>query len=391
MDSYTQRAWAQVSLDAIASNMQNIRRMTRPEAAVMAVVKADAYGHGFLQVAKTLLENGADAFAVAMLDEAKQLRSRGIDVPVLILGNTNRDLCEDLIDYDVMPTVFSYDMAKALSNVAVKKNKDAKLHIKLDTGMSRIGFLCDERHAPETIREIKQIAALPNLEIDGIFTHLSCADEDEYAYTKMQFDRFMAVCNQLQHDGVQIGRRHVCNSAALVLYPEMQLDMVRPGVILYGLHPSPLTEGKIELQSAMSLKARVTLVKRIEEAIGISYGKEYMTAPPATIATIPIGYADGYSRLLAGKAEMLWHGKRLPVVGRICMDQCMIDATNADNIEVDDIVTVMGSDGGACISADELAHHMGTINYEIVCLIGKRIPRVYTSNGSVVRALNNLV
>lgn len=391
MDSYTQRAWAEVSLDAIASNLKNIRKMTRKDAKIMAVVKADAYGHGFLQVAKTLLENGADAFAVAMLDEAKQLRSRGIDVPVLILGNTNRDLCEDLIDYDVMPTVFSYEMAKALSDTAVKKNKDAKLHIKLDTGMSRIGFLCDEKHAPETLAQIKRIASLPNLEIDGIFTHLSCADEDEYAYTKMQFDRFMHICDCLQNDGVQIGKRHVCNSAALVLYPEMQLDMVRPGVILYGLHPSPLTEGKIELQSAMRLKARVTLVKHIEEKIGVSYGKEYVTEPPVVLATIPIGYADGYSRLLAGKAGMIFRGKVLPVVGRICMDQCMIDATSADNIEVDDIVTVMGEDGGAQVSAGDLAHSMGTINYEIVCLIGKRIPRIYTSKGCVVRALNSLV
>ena len=391
MDSYTQRAWAEVSLDAIASNLKNIRKMTRKDAKIMAVVKADAYGHGFLQVAKTLLENGADAFAVAMLDEAKQPRSRGIDVPVLILGNTNRDLCEDLIDYDVMPTVFSYEMAKALSDAAVKKNKDAKLHIKLDTGMSRIGFLCDEKHAQETVAQIKRIAALPNLEIDGIFTHLSCADEDEASYTNMQFGRFMHICDWLQRDGVQIGKRHVCNSAALVLYPQMQLDMVRPGVILYGLHPSPLTEGRIALQSAMSLKARVTLVKRVEEKIGVSYGKEYVTEPPVTLATIPIGYADGYSRLLAGKAGMIFRGKILPVVGRICMDQCMIDATSADNIEVDDIVTVMGRDGGAHVSAGDLARYMGTINYEIVCLIGKRIPRIYTSRGCVVRALNSLV
>lgn len=391
MDSYTQRAWAQVSLDAIASNMQNIRRYTSKQAQIMAVVKADAYGHGFLQVAKTLLENGADSFAVAVLEEAKQLRSRGIDVPVLILGNTNRDLCEDLIDYDVMPTVFSYDMAKALSDAAVKKNKDAKLHIKLDTGMSRIGYLCDEKHALQTICEIKRIAALPNIEIDGIFTHLSCADEDEDAYTKMQFGRFMNICGSLQKDGVRIGKRHVCNSAGLVLYKEMHLDMVRPGVILYGLHPSPLTEQKIELKSAMSLKARVTQVKRIEEEIGVSYGKEYIVQPPAVLATIPIGYADGYSRLLAGKAYVLWQGRHLPVVGRICMDQCMINATNADNIKVDDIVTIMGSDGDERISASELAGYMGTINYEIVCLIGKRIPRIYTSGGSVVRALNSLV
>lgn len=391
MDSYTQRAWAQVSLDAIAENLKNIRSMTSENAKIMAVVKADAYGHGFLQVAKTLLENGADAFAVAMLDEAKQLRSRGIDVPILVLGNTNRDLCEDLIDYDVMPSVFTYDMAKAMSDMAVKKDMDAKIHIKLDTGMSRIGFLCDDKNISETIEQIKRIAALPNLEIDGIFTHFSCADENEYEYTDMQFKRFMKVCDSLQRDGVNIGKRHVCNSAALVLYPHMHLDMVRPGVILYGLHPSKLTEGKISLKSAMSLKARVILVKKIEERIGVSYGKEYITQKPVTIATVPIGYADGYSRLLAGKSGMIYNGKILPVIGRICMDQCMIDATNADNIKVDDVVTIMGEDGGACISASDLASYMGTINYEIVCLIGKRIPRVYTSGKSVVRALNSLV
>ncbi len=391
MDSYTQRAWAQVSLDAIAQNLKNIRSMTSKNAKIMAVVKADAYGHGFLQVAKTLLENGADAFAVAMLDEAKQLRSRGIDVPILILGNTNRDLCEDLIDYDVMPSVFSYDMAKAMSDMAVKKGMDAKIHIKLDTGMSRIGFLCDDKNAPETIAQIKKIAALPNIEIDGIFTHFSCADEDEREYTDMQFERFMRICDTLRRDGINIGKRHVCNSAALVLYKHMHLDMVRPGVILYGLHPSKLTEGKIELESAMSLKARVTLVKKIDETIGVSYGKEYVTHGHTVIATVPVGYADGYSRLLAGKAGMLYKGQILPVIGRICMDQCMIDATNADNIKVDDVVTIMGEDGGKCISASELASYMGTINYEIVCLIGKRIPRIYTSGKNVVRALNSLV
>ena len=391
MDSYTQRAWAQVSLDAIAQNLKNIRSMTSKNAKIMAVVKADAYGHGFLQVAKTLLENGADAFAVAMLDEAKQLRSRGIDVPILILGNTNRDLCEDLIDYDVMPSVFSYDMAKAMSDMAVKKGMDAKIHIKLDTGMSRIGFLCDDKNASETIAQIKKIAALPNIEIDGIFTHFSCADEDEREYTDMQFERFMRICDTLRHDGINIGKRHVCNSAALVLYKHMHLDMVRPGVILYGLHPSKLTEGKIALESAMSLKARVTLVKKIDETIGVSYGKEYVTHGHTVIATVPVGYADGYSRLLAGKAGMLYKGQILPVIGRICMDQCMIDATNADNIKVDDVVTIMGEDGGKCISASELASYMGTINYEIVCLIGKRIPRIYTSGKNVVRALNSLV
>lgn len=391
MDTYTQRAWAEVSLDAIASNLKNIRSITNKNAKIMAVVKADAYGHGFLQVAKTLLENGADAFAVAMLDEAKQLRSRGIDVPILVLGNTNLELCEDLIDFDVMPSVFSYDMAKAMSDAAVKKDMDAKIHIKLDTGMSRIGFLCDKKNEEKTINEIKKIAALPNLMIDGIFTHFSCADEEDSEYTNMQFGRFMNICSRLEHDGIHIGKKHVCNSAATVLYPNMHLDMVRPGIILYGLHPSNVTVGKLKLESAMSLKARVTMVKEIDEKIGVSYGKEYVINPPAKLATIPIGYADGYSRLLAKKAGMLYKGKIFPVVGRICMDQCMIDVTSADNINIGDVVTIMGFDGGKRISASDIASYMGTINYEIVCLIGKRIPRVYISGKNVVRALNSLV
>jgi len=391
MDSYTQRAWAQGDLDAVAFNLKSIKEITADKPKIMAIVKADAYGHGVFQVSKTLLENGADALGVAMLDEAKQLRRYGIDVPILVLGNTNRELCDELVDYDIMPTVFSCDMAQAMSEAAIKKGKVAKIHIKLDTGMSRIGFLCDDKSYPDTILQIKKISALPNVEIDGIFTHLSCADEEEKEYTLMQFERFMRVCDALKKDGVHIGKRHVCNSAATVLYPEMHLDMVRPGVILYGLHPSSLTEDKIELKSAMSLKARVSLVKKVEEKIGVSYGKEYVVDKPTTLATVPIGYADGYSRLLANKASMLYDGKKLPVIGRICMDQCMIDATNADNIKVDDVVTIMGEDNGECITASKLASYMGTINYEIVCLVGNRMPRVYTSKGCVVDILNNLV
>ncbi len=390
MDSYTQRAWAQVSLDAIAKNMKNIRKHTNENAKIMAIVKADAYGHGIFQVAKTLIENGADSLGVALIDEAIQLRKYGIDVPILILGATNADLCDSLIDYDIMPTVFSYEMAKAMSDAASKKNVCAKIHIKLDTGMSRIGFLCDEKNEESTIDKIKEIATLPNIEIDGIFTHFACADEEDSKYTFMQYERFMRVCDALKQEGVNVGKKHVCNSAALVLYPHMHLDMVRPGIILYGLHPSALTEKKIELEEAMSIKARVTVVKKIEEEIGVSYGKEHVIKHPTTVATIPIGYADGYSRLYANKAGVLHKGKKLPVIGRICMDQCMIDATNADNINVDDVVTLMGIDGKEKVSATDLASYMGTINYEIVCDVGKRLPRVYTLGESVVNVFNGL-
>ncbi len=391
MDSYMQRAWAEVNLDAIESNLKNIRALTRPEAKIMAVVKADAYGHGFLQVVKTLLKNGADALGVAVIDEAKQLRSRGIDVPILILGNTHPGLAEDLIDFDVMPTVFTYELARAVSDAAVKKNKDAKIHIKIDTGMSRIGYVYNGGDMSAIAGEIARIAKLPNLEIDGIFTHFPCADEESCTETQTQFERFMALCDCLEAQGIHIPVKHACNSAALVCYPHMHLDMVRPGVILYGMHPADVTKDKITLEPAMSLKARVTMVKEVDADVGVSYGKKFVTSAPTKVATIPIGYADGYSRTLTGKAGVLYEGKILPVIGRICMDQCMIDATSVNNISVDDIVTVMGRNLNHALSADDLAKYMGTINYEVVCIIGKRIPRVYVSGGSVVRALNNLV
>jgi len=389
---YMQRAWAEVNLDAIAANLHSIRaKLTNPSTKIMAVVKADAYGHGFLQVTKTLLENKADALGVAVLDEAKQLRSRGIDVPILILGKTNIEAAEDIIDFDVMPTVFSYEIAKALSDTAVKKRKDVRIHIKIDTGMTRLGYMYHGEADAAVIDEIERISRLPYLVIDGIFTHLACADETDEAYTRLQFGRFTELCGKLKECGVDVGTRHVCNSAGLVMYPEMQLDMVRPGIILYGLHPSELTGRSIELTPAMSLKARVTMVKTVDSGVGISYGKEYETHGKTVIATVPVGYADGYSRLLAGKAGMIAGEKLVPVVGRICMDQCMVDVTNVYNISEGDTVTIMGADGGQSITADDLAGYMGTINYEVVCIIGKRIPRVYVSGGNVVRALNSLV
>lgn len=392
MDSLMQRAWAQVNLDAIASNLHNIQAaLINPATKIMAVVKADAYGHGFLQVAKTLLENGADALGVAVLDEAKQLRSRGIDVPILILGNTQVSQAADLIDFDVMPTVFSYEMAKELSDIALRKKKDARIHIKIDTGMTRIGYYYHGEQHTQVVDEVERIAKLPYLEIDGIFTHLSCADEEDRSYTELQFSRFIDICGRLEKRGINIPIKHVAGSSGLVLYPEMQLDMVRPGLILYGMHPSELTKSKIDLTVAMSLKARVTMVKEVECGVGVSYGKIFETQSTTKIATIPIGYADGYSRLLATKASMIVNGKIIPVIGRICMDQCMIDATTVNNISEGDVVTLMGTEGSQTISADDLASYMGTINYEVVCIIGKRIPRIYLSEGKMVRALNNLI
>lgn len=382
------RTWAEVDLDAIAQNMKEIRRITDPHAKVMAVVKADAYGHGFLEITKTLLENGADCLAVALLEEAKQIRRRHIEVPILILGGTDPDAVDDLIDFDIMATVFSYDFAKTLSYAAEKKNKTAKIHIKIDTGMSRVGLVAGEENS-EVVREIQRIADLPNLEIDGIFSHFATSDEEDSSYTNLQFERFMDIISLLEEKGIHIPTKHICNSAAIMMYPNMHLDMVRPGVILYGLYPSDEVDtSRLDLRPAMTLKARISMVKEIEKGRGVSYGKEYITDKTTKIATVPIGYADGYLRKLAGKAKMIVSGTCVPVIGRICMDQCMIDVTNVHNINTGDEVIIFGADK---ITIDDVAKWLETINYEVACVIGKRIPRIYTREGKAVKVLNYLL
>ena len=383
------RTWAEVDLDAIAHNMREIRRITDKNAQIMAVVKADAYGHGFMETAKTLLENGADRLAVAVLQEGKQLRSRGVTVPILILGASGPEDAEDLINFDITPNVFDYEFAKALSYEAEKKEKVTKIHIKLDTGMSRIGFVVDDGDHEEIVDEIIKVSKLPYIEIEGIFSHFSTSDEENREYTELQFKRFMQVVDVLEQRGLHIPIKHICNSAGIMMYPEMHLDMVRPGVILYGMYPSDeVDKTRLNLIPAMTLKSRITLVKHVEPGRGVSYGKEYITDRTTKIATVPIGYADGYLRKIAKKGRMLVHGVKVPIIGRICMDQCMIDVTNVHNIDKGDEAIIFGKEG---ITIDDVAEWLETINYEVACVIGKRIPRIYTRNGRAVKVLNYLL
>lgn len=382
------RTWAEVDLDAIAHNIREIRKITNKEAQIMAVVKADAYGHGFLETTKTLLDNGADRLAVAVLQEGKQLRKSGVDVPILILGASAPEDAEDLIEFGITPTVFDYEFAKALSDTAKKRGTVTKVHIKLDTGMTRIGFVINDEDNTEIINTIIKISKLPYLEIEGIFSHFSTSDEYDSAYTLMQFDRFMGVVNALEEKGLKIPIRHICNSAGIMMYPQMHLDMVRPGVILYGMYPSnEVDKSRLNLIPAMTIKSTLTLVKEVEAGRGVSYGKEYITDKTTKIATVPIGYADGYLRKIAKKGKMLVNGTEVPIIGRICMDQCMIDVTNVHNIDKGDEVIVFGKDK---ITIDDLAEWLETINYEIACIVGKRIPRIYTKNGKAVKVLNYL-
>lgn len=381
------RTWAEINLDALAHNMKEIRRITSPTAKIMAVVKADAYGHGVVQTTKTLIENGADYLGVACVDEAKQLRRAGIQLPILILGATSEVNSIDLVEYSLMPTVFSAEFAKTLSQTAQKLNKTIKIHIKLDSGMSRIGFVTDVDDMALT-DEILNIAALPNLEIDGIFSHFSTSDEVNGGYTDLQFKRFIRVCELLSQKGLDIPTRHIANSAAIMMHPHTHLDMVRAGIILYGLYPSlEVDRSKIDLMPVMTVKSKITMIKTLDSDRGVSYGKTYITNRKTKIATVPIGYADGYTRLLSGKAKMIANNTIVPVIGRICMDQCMIDVTSVNTINTGDEVIVFGAD---LITADDLAMRINSINYEIVCMISMRIPRIYLKNGKAVTTLNYL-
>ncbi len=389
MDYKLNRAWAEINLNAIAHNVREIRKLTGNHVEMMGVVKADAYGHGVLEVVRTLLDNGVTQLAVSMLDEAIQIRKMGIDVPILILSYTDPARAEDIIENELTQTVFSFDLPQALSAASVRLGKSVKVHIKVDTGMTRVGFM----PGYNAVKNIMEIGRMPGLIIEGIFTHFASADECDRDYTNMQFERFMSLCTELGRVGIHIPIKHVCNSAGTIQYPEMHLDMVRPGVILYGLYPSQdVNRDIIHLEPAMTLKANVILVKDVESDVCISYGRKFRTSRQSKIATIPIGYADGYTRLLSNKGRMLVNGEFAPVVGRICMDQCMIDVTDLKHeVHVGDEVVIFGSQNGACISVEELATEIGTINYELICIIGKRIPRVYLRGGEICSILNYLI
>ncbi len=384
---YTKRTWAEIDLDAIAHNFKNIRSLTDKNAKVLCVVKADAYGHGFYEVAKTLQSCGADAFAVATFEEAKLLRDRGFEEIILILGHTDKIFVHDMIKYDISATVFDYDFAKAMSDAAVSMNKKARFHIKIDTGMSRIGFGC----LNTDIDLIEKVCSLPNVVTEGIFTHFACADEEMREMSDMQFKAFSKVCDELKSRGIEFTYRHICNSAGIIQFPEYHLDMVRPGIILYGCYPSnEVNKDKLDLIPAMTVKARITRIDTKPENTPVSYGATYKTEKETKIATVPIGYADGYLRSLSENALMTAKGKKVPVVGRICMDQCMIDVSSVNNINVGDEVTVFGNGGDSSVTAAELAENAGTISYELLCAVGNRTPRIYLKCGKIIDVLTYL-
>ena len=381
--NFTRRAvWAQIDLDAAAHNMRQIRKHVGPDVKIAAVVKANAYGHGSVELAKTFAENGADCFAVSSLDEAVELRRYAhIDKEIFILGHTDARRTEELLTYEIEPAVFNLKNAEFFSQEAQRLGKTLRVHIAVDTGMSRVGFQVNEF----SVSEIKAIAALPNIEIRGMFTHFAVSDIKDKTFTREQYGHFRWMCKRMEEEGIHIALRHCCNSAAALELPEYYCDMVRPGIIMYGCEPSPDVDIKpYDLRPVMSLRCCIAHVKLIDAGATVSYGRHYTAPSRRKIATLPVGYADGYSRILSGKVDVLYHGHRVPQVGAICMDQCMIDVSGEANVHAGDEVVLFGRQGDSFIPIEEIAAACGTINYEIMCNISRRVPRVYMKNGKVV-------
>lgn len=369
------RICANISLKALEHNLDAIHGCIERDTKIIAVVKADGYGHGAVPLAE-VMEQREDiwGYAVATPEEAEELYSNGIKKPILILGYTFQEYDEQIVKEGLRPAVFSLERAKQLSEEAVCQNKDCKIHIKLDTGMSRIGFQVTEQSADE----IAQIAALPNIIIEGIFTHFSKADETDKTFTRKQADTYEQMLTWLKDRQIEIPIHHVSNSAGIVDLPEYNKDIVRAGIILYGLWPSDEVEkNNINLQPLLSLKSHVVHVKELEPGRIISYGGTFEVEKTMQIATVPVGYADGYPRSLSNKGYVLIHGKRAAICGRVCMDQMMVDVSEIPDVKPGDEVTLIGTDGAETITMEELGDMSGRFNYELACDLNKRIPRIY--------------
>jgi alanine racemase len=375
------RGYVTIDLDAIYNNIEKLKNNLKIGTKVAAVIKTDGYGHGAVPIAFTI-EDLVDAYAVATIDEAINLREHGVTKPIYVIGYTHEGQMERFVEYDVRPTIFTMQSALVASNAAVNMEKNIKIHIKIDTGMGRIGFRDDD----ESIEIIKQINKLSNVEIEGIFTHFATADEKDKKRAKKQYDRFKNFTDKLEEQGVHIPIKHCSNSAAMMEMNYANMDCVRAGIAMYGLYPSEeVDKENIILTPALSFKSHIIFVKEIEKGTEISYGGTFVADKKMKVATIPVGYGDGYRRSLSNKGYVLIRGKKAPIIGRVCMDQFMVDVTEIKDVENGDLVTLIGKDGKEDISAEKLAELAGeTFNYEIVCDLGKRIPRIYYRNGKII-------
>ncbi|NLZ83228.1 MAG: alanine racemase [Clostridiales bacterium] len=374
-DNKYYRVQANINLDGIRHNILAIKNKLKKDTKLMLIIKADAYGHGSIPIAEYIChDNLADIYGVAIIEEAVELREAGINIPILVLGYTPKEQYKLVVSNDVIQTVFQYEMAKELSEEAIRQGKTVKIHIKVDTGMSRIGF----SDSNESIDEINRISKLDNVEIGGIYSHFATADETDTSNTNNQIDRFTKFVDKLEQEGVHIPIRHISNSAGILDYPDAEFNMVRCGIVSYGIYPSEFVrKDEVKLIPAMELKTHVIFVKDVDAGVGISYGSTYITTKKTKVATIPVGYADGYSRNLSNVGKVIIHGQYAPIIGRICMDQFMVDVTDISGVKQGDTVTLLGKDQEAYISSEELAEWSHSFVYELICTVGKRIPRVY--------------
>ncbi len=367
----TRPTWLEIDLDAIRENLRHIRRIIGPQVQVMAIVKGNAYGHGIAAIAHTAVVSGASMLGVACLSEARMLQEAGLTVPMLILGYTPPWQVEDAVRFSVRVTLFDLETAHALSQAAQRVQRPARVHIKVDTGMGRLGVL-----PPEAPEFVEAVARLPGIEIEGIFTHFSTADELDKGYTYWQLARFEHVLDAVRARGIHIPLIHTANSAALLTVPESRFNMVRVGIAMYGLAPSAWTPLPAGMRPALTWKTLIAQVKTLPPGSFVSYGNTYQTADEERIAVIPVGYADGFRRAPAHWGYVLVHGRRAPIVGRVCMDQTMINVTHIPEVRQGDEVVLLGRQGEEEITAEEVAERLGTIHYEVLSEILSRVPRV---------------
>ena len=362
---------AEIDLSAIAHNFRQIRKLVGPDVKICPAVKADAYGHGAIPVSRAVLAEGADMLGVATVEEAVELRETGIDAPILIFGCLFEDQIPDVIEHDITPMVCSRSFAEELSRQALVSGKRIKVHVKVDTGMGRVGVQADE-----AVDFVLGIHELSGLEIEGIFTHFPSSDEEDLGFTHRQIADLKEIIRDIESAGVSIPIRHAANSAAILGIPDSYFNMVRPGLVLYGLYDSDIS-GNVDLRQAMTLKTKIACLKELPPGRTVSYGRTFTTSRPTLVATLPIGYADGYNRLLSNRGPALVRSQRVHVIGRVCMDQTMLDVTDVPGVLVGDEVVLYGTQGNETISIREIARILNTITYEVACSVSRRVARVY--------------
>lgn len=364
--------WAEIDLAAVAHNVQAVRQLVGPDPEIMAMVKADAYGHGAVQLSRAALHNGASWLAVALVQEAVELRQAGIEAPLLVFGEPYRGEAEVILQHSLTPVIYNMETAQSLSCLAMAAGKSLPVHVKVDTGMGRVGVPMEM--AVDFVRRLKDLRGIV---LEGICTHFATADEIDPFFTHRQAGAFQSLCRELELSGIRIPLRHAANSAAILQHPHTHLNVVRPGIMLYGLYPSSQTRRAIELRPAMRWVTHVAQIKTISPGCSVSYGRAFIARGATTVATLPVGYADGYRRSLSNLGQVLVAQRRSPIIGRVCMDLTMIDVTDIPHVGLGQEVVLMGCQGDAEISADEMAGWLGTINYEVLTCIGKRVPRLY--------------